>query len=176
MQSIEELQWLRGTMRHECGLQRDCKRPNRGPHSTILFHKMFRIMKRHSSRHAPWVSRERNLRSKIRWFTEFCNSHYLSQLATFVIEARAKRFTVRSCHSCYYDIEMSSNWSWESILNKWMKPYVAALARIWGPRRAHHIWQWRVHSGFRHWVLSEESVMILPQVHLRKPCYDFYFL
>ena len=23
---------------------------------------------------------------------------------------------------------------------------------------------------------SETSVMILPQVHLRKPCYDFYFL
>jgi len=21
-----------------------------------------------------------------------------------------------------------------------------------------------------------ESIMILPQVHLRKPCYDFYFL
>ena len=23
---------------------------------------------------------------------------------------------------------------------------------------------------------KESSVMILPQVHLRKPCYDFYFL
>ena len=23
---------------------------------------------------------------------------------------------------------------------------------------------------------KRESVMILPQVHLRKPCYDFYFL
>ena len=25
-------------------------------------------------------------------------------------------------------------------------------------------------------LAREESVMILPQVHLRKPCYDFYFL
>ena len=25
-------------------------------------------------------------------------------------------------------------------------------------------------------LFSEISVMILPQVHLRKPCYDFYFL
>ena len=52
---------------------------------------------RRSDRHAPWISRERNLRSKIRWFTEFCNSHYLSQLATFFIDARAKRSTVKSC-------------------------------------------------------------------------------
>ena len=29
-----------------------------------------------------------------------------------------------------------------------------------------------------HWLMlfSDLSVMILPQVHLRKPCYDFYFL
>ena len=27
-----------------------------------------------------------------------------------------------------------------------------------------------------HSLASEQSVMILPQVHLRKPCYDFYFL
>lgn len=25
-------------------------------------------------------------------------------------------------------------------------------------------------------VCREKSIMILPQVHLRKPCYDFYFL
>lgn len=29
-----------------------------------------------------------------------------------------------------------------------------------------------VHSG----VVKRQTVMILPQVHLRKPCYDFYFL
>ena len=42
--------------------------------------------------------RERHLRSKIRWFTEFCNSHYVSQLAAFFIDARAKRSAVKSCH------------------------------------------------------------------------------
>ncbi len=46
------------------------------------------------SRRGP---RERNLRSKIRWFTEFCNSHYVSQLAAFFIDARTKRSTVKSC-------------------------------------------------------------------------------
>ena len=40
---------------------------------------------------------QRNMRSKIRWFTEFCNSHYVSQFAAFFIDARAKRSTVKSC-------------------------------------------------------------------------------
>lgn len=32
----------------------------------------------------------RNLRSKTRWFTGFCNSHQVSHFATFFIDARAK--------------------------------------------------------------------------------------
>ena len=35
------------------------------------------------------VDQECHLHSKIRWFTEFCNSHYLSQLAVFFIDAWA---------------------------------------------------------------------------------------
>ena len=33
-------------------------------------------------------------------------------------------------------------------------------------------------GGYRvsHAVVMTNTVMILPQVHLRKPCYDFYFL
>jgi hypothetical protein len=34
-------------------------------------------------------------------------------------------------------------------------------------------------AGFqpvRKWIGSEKVSMILPQVHLRKPCYDFSFL
>jgi hypothetical protein len=38
-----------------------------------------------------------NMRSKIRWFTEFCNSHYISQFAAFFIDARTKRSIVESC-------------------------------------------------------------------------------
>ena len=52
-----------------------------------------------SNRHAPRNTRERNVRSKIWWFTEFCNSHYLSQFAAFFIVARAKRSVVKSCFS-----------------------------------------------------------------------------
>ena len=36
------------------------------------------------------------MRSKIRWFTEFCNSHYLSHFAAFFIDARTKRSVVES--------------------------------------------------------------------------------
>ena len=38
-----------------------------------------------------------NMRSKIRWFTEFCNSHYVSHFAAFFIVARAKISVVESC-------------------------------------------------------------------------------
>ncbi|KAL2248740.1 UNVERIFIED_CONTAM: hypothetical protein Sindi_2347700 [Sesamum indicum] len=43
----------------------------------------------------------RNLRSKTRWFTGFCNSHQVSHFATFFIDARAEisvaesRFDIR---------------------------------------------------------------------------------
>jgi hypothetical protein len=36
------------------------------------------------------------VRSKIRWFTEFCNSHYLSHFAAFFIDAGTKRSVVES--------------------------------------------------------------------------------
>jgi hypothetical protein len=52
---------------------------------------------RYSNRHALRNTKERNMRSKIRWFTEFCNSHYVSHFAAFFIVARAKRSVVKSC-------------------------------------------------------------------------------
>lgn len=39
----------------------------------------------------PWPNGfRRNLRSKTRWFTGFCNSHQVSHFATFFIDARAE--------------------------------------------------------------------------------------
>ena len=46
----------------------------------------------------------RNLRSKTRWFTGFCNSHQVSHFATFFIDARAEisvaesRFDIQEAH------------------------------------------------------------------------------
>ena len=45
------------------------------------------------------LSRERNLRSKIWWFTEFCNSHYVSHFAAFFIVTGTKISVAKSCFS-----------------------------------------------------------------------------
>ncbi|CAN1851797.1 hypothetical protein LINPERHAP1_LOCUS40357, partial [Linum perenne] len=41
----------------------------------------------------------RNLRSKTRWFTGFCNSHQVSHFATFFIDARAEISVAESHYS-----------------------------------------------------------------------------
>ena len=43
----------------------------------------------------------RNLRSKTRWFTGFCNSHHVSHFATFFIDARAE-ISVAESHSIIF--------------------------------------------------------------------------
>ena len=43
------------------------------------------------------VSKDRHLRSKIWWFTEFCNSHYISRFAAFFIDRRTKISVAKSC-------------------------------------------------------------------------------
>ena len=43
------------------------------------------------------ASRKCNVRSKFWWFTEFCNSHYVSHFAAFFIVARTKRSVAKSC-------------------------------------------------------------------------------
>ena len=42
-------------------------------------------------------ARQRNVRSRVRWFTEFCNSHYVSHFAALFIVARTKISIVKSC-------------------------------------------------------------------------------
>ena len=90
-QCIEPMHWIsRDTRLPPCDI---LVTPQYQQHTHVLL----QILNRHSDRHAPWIAKERHLRSKIRWFTEFCNSHYLSHLAAFFIDPRAKRSTVRSC-------------------------------------------------------------------------------
>lgn len=47
-----------------------------------------------------WINYCR-LRSKIWWFTGFCNSHYVSHFAAFFIVARTKISVVKSRNICY---------------------------------------------------------------------------
>lgn len=60
-----------------------------------------------------------NLRSRVRWFTEFCNSHDLSQFAALFIDLGTKVSTVTSCLGflCFYVnisliISRRNDWSW----------------------------------------------------------------
>ena len=48
------------------------------------------------------LTRKRQLRSKIWWFTEFCNSHYVSHFAAFFIDTRAKISVAKSCDIKFY--------------------------------------------------------------------------
>ena len=79
------------------------------------------MISRYSNRHALRNTRERNMRSKIRWFTEFCNSHYVSHFAAFFIVARAKRSVVKSCFLFVQENQDS--------FNTWLKQAVS-LSRL----------------------------------------------
>ena len=54
----------------------------------------------------PLSARGCNVRSKIRWFTEFCDSHYLSHFAAFFIDARTKRSVVESFNLFYMTLRL----------------------------------------------------------------------
>ena len=96
---------------------------------------------------------------------EICNSHYISRFAAFFIDARAKRSVAESCNSVVYTF--------------WPR-YVCVcgpadpLARTSG--RCVHKCVCVCDKDVRSRATVQRSIMILPQVHLRKPCYDFYFL
>ena len=54
-------------------------------------------LKQHSKKHTPRDTKECKLRSKTWWFTEFCNSHWLSHFAAFFIDLGAKISVAKSC-------------------------------------------------------------------------------
>jgi hypothetical protein len=85
---------------------------------------------------------------------EFCDSHYISRFAAFFIDARAKRSFVESFDSSFHVQTTQS------------------LKHMFGARGAEaHVFLF--HKGVSNVF---HSLMIPPQVHLRRPCYDFYFL
>ena len=137
----------------------------------------------------------RNLRSKTRWFTGFCNSHQVSHFATFFIDARAEISVVES--RFYFDFHEEDGISRGAL--RLRRPGSPALfcvflgaARAGGccrlapsgdvgirprpGRRALSGTAFRFRNEFSGRSARQVSTMILPQVHLRKPCYDFSFL
>ena len=144
----------------------------------------------------------RNLRSKTRWFTGFCNSHQVSHFATFFIDARAEISVAES----RFDIKNTTPHPGHapslghrgvlirsSSLARFAPGFVcvAGKATTAGTDQRRPSWHppsqggpgpfgpsppgcvVRVRGSF---CCCKVSTMILPQVHLRKPCYDFSFL
>lgn len=139
----------------------------------------------------------RNLRSKTRWFTGFCNSHQVSHFATFFIDARAEisvaesRFNIMDWvpHPCIGEPGIDKAHTVLMFLGAYSAG-VCYCARGTPPKVCAPLAKERGlategHSNtpspymmnmFAGQSAGQVSTMILPQVHLRKPCYDFSFL
>nr|TKS08430.1 hypothetical protein D5086_0000103110 [Populus alba] len=132
----------------------------------------------------------RNLLSKTRWFTRFCNSHQVSHLARFFIDARAK-ISIAESHLDYHQKKarpqrrgyrgalLVLNFLGASRAGVRLRAVQGANTSLHGLRGR----EGRVPPepnlschGFVSRSARQVSTMILPQVHLRKPCYDFCFL
>lgn len=138
----------------------------------------------------------RNLRSKTRWFTGFCNSHQVSHFATFFIDARAE-ISVAESRLCFREAQVPpraprtgrGGQAFDLVFLgafragvRW-SPGTHASARAGDGReprgrRPEHPGRAapRCLNRFAGRSALQVSTMILPQVHLRKPCYDFSFL
>ena len=138
----------------------------------------------------------RNLRSKTRWFTGFCNSHQVSHFATFFIDARAE-ISIAESHSLSCCVvtaprDVVSN-SPGAALNSFGLLGARGRRGLCLPSGSSATHGRRPATGGEGKMRScqppagqinmfpgqtdcEHSTMILPQVHLRKPCYDFSFL
>ena len=82
-----------------------------------------------------------------------CKSHYVSHFTAFFIVARAQRSVVKSCICLHFVCVFSHTRMLLSARTASRQPGEQLATRA-----------------------SLPLLMILPQVHLRKPCYDFYFL
>jgi hypothetical protein len=113
--------------------------------------KMYDVNLTHWNKHGQRISSDRGMRSKIWWLAEFCNSHCVSHFAAFFIVMGTK-------------ISIVENFRFLFLNNLVISFWILCLRHI--PRR----------HAKRTKVRFKIVLMILPQVHLRKPCYDFSFL
>lgn len=136
----------------------------------------------------------RNLRSKTRWFAGFCNSHHVSHFAALFIDARAEISIVESRVNTCGAQHRSAPRRPDAGLVPFDSYLGANLRRFWvsaAPRRGPLQWGGsnggggcfaataaaaRFTGSPNRSIQVSVSTMILPQVHLRKPCYDFSFL
>ena len=108
--------------------------------------------------------------SKSNWFTEFCKSLCLSQFTASFISVWAQA-SIAECIGKLNNISglvyaISCEATVDGMLNNNITPQ-----SCWEVVVTHKTQQ--THSIHAH---KTNMQMILPQVHLRKPCYDFSFL
>ena len=125
-----------------------------------------------------------NVRSKIWWFTESCNSHYVSHFAAFFIVQGAKRSIVKRYGLFKLQHEVAKYLTYLVLVKGvlWEPPLVLAAKTHNTKSFTKYVSEKTIRNDAmcfckrkftsRMWVM----LMILPQVHLRKPCYDFSFL
>src|SRR5258708_22068765 len=124
---------------------------------------------------------------------KICNSHYLSHFAAFFIDARAKRSVAESCikfigtsAQCYILLH-TMGYMKNVDLEMQRKPAGAGNPpdRVSSESQSKSTRGAQVErSGYWAGTWPRKSqqqphqvhaIMILLQVHLRRPCYDFYF-
>ena len=156
----------------------------------ILLAKLGQV--KHWSRHTLRKSQECNARSGGHWFTEFCNSQRLSRFAAPFTGARAKISIAESCGSWNNALPRQLSLKQLSLHSpaRWTQTHGhrATLAPAPSPNKGWWVCICRPRvlqadispqaslTAKIHVVKIESVRMILPQVHLRKPCYDFSFL
>ena len=127
------------------------------------------------------ISQKHNMRSSPCRFTEFCNSQCLSHFAAPFIVVRTETSIAESCelhmaiaiNRMLHQMTCDMQWQWERTGMFFIPSNPPPASTCMENPYVHP------HTDFTEEftrVLLGHVRMILPQVHLRKPCYDFSFL
>ena len=129
----------------------------------------------------PGISQQHNTRSKLYWFTEFCNSQRLSHFAAPFIVVQAETSIAESCENIQHNQCTTTNThvstTTNSSLGKATRLRYPQYAALENPHK-----RCACAAPAQNFAVIVQVNpcgcvrMILPQVHLRKPCYDFSFL
>ena len=127
------------------------------------------------------ISQKHNMCSSPYRLTEICNSQCLSHFAAPFIVARTETFIAESCelhmaiaiNRMLHQMTCDMQWQWEQTGMFFIPSNPPPASTCMENPNVHP------HTDFTEEftrVLLGHVRMILPQVHLRKPCYDFSFL
>ena len=123
------------------------------------------------------ISQRCKLRSNIYWLTEFCNSQCISHFAAFFIINWAKTFIAKT--HFVFRIQSKNKRVTKNWFSGARQHESACCCKPCHPRaNAAEPKLGTTPQLTKSWTIAvvRNVQMILPQVHLQKPCYDFSFL